>query len=172
MEKFTFTRKEKVYLLLAFFVLLTLFISSSMTYHQQKMSPGFINQKFGLLENIVGNWSIYYGGRWHNAALDGGQAGMTQFVLRKLAHFSSYFCLGLFGFLGIRRIFKINALAPIISWMMVLAFAALDEYHQYLTGDRTPSIHDVMLDGLGGLCAIVIAILIIWLIKKFTKKQA
>lgn len=51
-------------------VLLGLFISSSMTYHEQEMSPGFIHRHFPIIERIVGNWNIYYGGRWHNAVLD------------------------------------------------------------------------------------------------------
>lgn len=163
MPKFRFKRREKIFLGLALLVLLALFISSSMTYRQQEMKPGFIDTHLKFIEEIVGKWNIYYGGRWHNAQLDGGQAGMTQFMVRKMAHFASYFFLGLFAFLGLRRIFKIKWLAPLLTWLAAVACAAFDEYHQYLTGDRTPSIHDVMLDSAGALTAILICLLVIFL---------
>lgn len=161
MQKFTFTTKEKIFLILSLLVLIMLFASSSMTYHQQEMRPGFIHRYLGWLENIVGNFNIYYGGRWHDAATDGGQAGMTQFVVRKLAHFSSYFALGLFSFLGLKRIFRISWVAPILTWLAVIGLAAFDEFHQFLTGDRTPSVHDVMLDGSGVFCAIILCLLVL-----------
>ncbi len=84
-------KMKKIYLLLALLVLVLLFISSSMTYHQQEMKPTSINHHLSLIEELVGNWNIYYGGKWHNAYLDGGVASMTEFVIRKAAHFSSYF---------------------------------------------------------------------------------
>ncbi|MGQ5709232.1 VanZ family protein [Lactobacillus sp. PSON] len=170
MEKFKFTKFEKVCLILAFLVLLMLFISSSMTYHEQEMKPGFIHTHLHFIEEIVGNWNIKYAGKWHNAHLDGGVASMTQFVVRKLAHFCSYFLLGLFSYLGLRRVFKINWLAPIFIWFSSIAFAAFDEYHQYLTGDRTPSVHDVMLDGAGALTAIILCVVIIAIKNKLQKK--
>lgn len=166
MHKFKFTKEEKISLFLAFLVLLGLFVSSSMTYRQQAMKPAFINGHFSWLEKIVGGWNIYYGGRWHNADLDGGQAGMTQFVMRKMAHFASYFLLGLFTYLGLRRIFQIKKLAPLLTWLIVVALASFDEYHQFLTGDRTPSINDVMLDSAGALFAILLAVIFFYLRKK------
>ena len=170
MRNFKFTTREKVYLLIALLVLIMLFISSSMTYQQQEMKPGFINTHLHFIEEIVGNWNIYYGGRWHNAQLDGGTAGMTQFVVRKMAHFGSYFLVGMFGFLGLRKIFKLKWVAPVLTWFGAIALAAFDEYHQYLTGDRTPSVHDVMLDAFGALCGIVLCIIVIFIRKKLQKK--
>lgn len=169
MSKFKFTRKEKICLLLALLILLALFVSSSMTYHQQEMKPGFIHQHLHFVEDIVGNWNIKYAGKWHNAHLDGGKASMTEFVIRKLAHFGSYFLLGIFGYLGLKRIFKIQWLAPIFIWFSAIAFAAFDEYHQYLTGDRTPSVHDVMLDGAGALTGIVLCLIVILIKNKLNK---
>lgn len=170
MNKFHFTKKEKIYLILALLVLIGLFISSSMTYHEQEMKPGFIDTHFKFVERIVGNWNIFYGGRWHNSQMDGGVAGMTQFVLRKFAHFSSYFLLGMFGYLGLKRIFRISWIAPIAAWLASIGLAAFDEYHQYLTGDRTPSVHDVILDGAGAFCGIIVCLLIIWIRKEIKKK--
>lgn len=158
MNDFKFTKREKVYLLLACLILVMLFISSSMTYHEQKMKPGFIHTYLGWLEELIHKLNIYYAGEWHNVKTDG-SAGFTQFVVRKLAHFTSYFFYGLFAYLGLRRIFVIKWTGPIFVWFSSLAFAAMDEFHQFLTGDRTPTIHDVMLDGSGAFCAILLAVI-------------
>lgn len=170
MNKFHFTNREKIFLLLAFFVLLMLFISSSMTYHEQELHQSMLDRRFGWLENIVSNWNFVYGGQRHNVQLDG-RAGLAQFVLRKMAHFGSYFLLGGFGYLGLRRIFKIKWLAPILTWFIAIALAAFDEYHQFLTGDRTPSVHDVMLDGAGALTAIILVMLIGYFKNKIAVKK-
>lgn len=171
MQKFKFTNKEKIYLVIAGLMLLALFISSSMTYHEQEMKPGFIHTHLRFVEELVGNWNIYYGGHWHNAHNDGGVASMAQFVIRKAAHFGSYFILGMFSYLGLKRIFRLNWMAPIMSWLSVIGLAAFDEYHQYLTGDRTPSIFDVMLDGSGALLAIVLCVIITAIYHKINKKS-
>lgn len=172
MNDFKFTKHEKIYLLLALLVLIMLFISSSMTYHEQKMKPGFIHTYLGWVENLISKLNIYYGGVWHNVHTDGGRAGFTQFFVRKCAHFTSYFLYGLFAYLGLKRTFVIKWTAPIYIWFSALGFAALDEFHQYLTGDRTPSVHDVMLDGSGALLAIIIAIICIYISKKCKKNSA
>lgn len=172
MEKFHFTKREKLFLLLALLVLVFLFISSSMTYHEQELHDGTVSKYFGWLENMVAGWSFTYGGRLHNVQLDG-RAGLAQFVLRKMAHFGSYFLLGGFGYLGLRRIFKIKWLAPILTWLVAIALAAFDEYHQFLTGDRTPSVHDVMLDASGALTAIILVMLFLYLRNKYlTRKKS
>lgn len=46
---------------------------------------------------------------------------------------------------------------------MSLGYAALDEFHEMLTGGRTPLFQDVILDGIGALTGIL---LIIWLKRK------
>lgn len=171
MKKFRFTRKEKVWLLLSLLILLALFVSSSMTYRQQEMDSAVVNHRFGWLEPLIKNWNIYYAGTWHNRVADHGLAAFTQFFVRKLAHFGSYFLLGMFSYLGLRRLFVVRATAPFFVWFMTVAFAALDEYHQYLTGDRTPSVHDVMLDGIGSLIAIVICVCVFYFCKKLKKSR-
>lgn len=162
------TKREVIFIILMICILVGLFISSSMTYHQQEMKPGFIHQHFGWLENIVGKWNIYYQDRWHNAQADNGVAGMTQFVMRKIAHFGSYFLLGLFSCIGLDRIFK-KWSGPLFIWLGIIILAGVDEFHQMLTGDRTPSLWDVALDASGALLAIIICIIIYSIQKKKVK---
>lgn len=170
MKKFRFTTREIIFMCLMAVVLLSLFISSSMTYHEQEMSPGFIHKHFRFLENIVGNWNIYYQNRWHNAQLDSGIAGMTQFVMRKMAHFGSYFLLGFFSCFGLDRIFK-KWSGPLFIWIGIIILAGIDEFHQMLTGDRTPSLWDVCLDASGALLAILICIIVYSVRTKMIKNR-
>lgn len=73
--------------------------------------------------------------------------------------FFLFFLVGLFGYLGLKRIFKINWLGPLFIWLTVIGLAAFDEFHQFLTGDRTPSVHDIMLDGAGALTGILLCLI-------------
>lgn len=170
MQKFKFSKKEKLSLILALVVFISLFISSSMTYHEQKMSSTTIKTYFGFLEPILSHISIHYGGQIHSASKDG-LTNFTQFFVRKLAHFSSYFLLGLGLFAGIKRFFLNKVYAFIFVWPVIISLAVLDEYHQYLTGDRTPSVHDVVLDSAGALCGILLFLLYRLFIKKIHEKR-
>lgn len=171
MNNFHFSKYEKIALALAALVLLGLFISSSMTYNEQKLQPGFTNHYLKWLENIVGNWNIYYAGKWHNSLNDGGVAAMAEFVLRKAAHFGSYLLLGLFSYIGFRRLSRIRWIGVFSTWFFCVAMAAFDEYHQYLTGDRTPSVHDVMLDSLGSLTGIIIMLIVYYFVAEKRKQS-
>ena len=50
MKKTLLTKREIIFVCLMIAVLLGLFISSSMTYHEQEMSPGFIHRHFPIIE--------------------------------------------------------------------------------------------------------------------------
>ncbi len=76
-----------------------------MTYQQQEIHDNKINRYFGWLENIVAGWDFTYGGRIHNVQVDG-RAGLAQFVLRKMAHFGSYFFTRWFWLFRIKKNFQ------------------------------------------------------------------
>ena len=67
-----------------------------------------------------------------------------------------------FACLGLDRLFK-KWCGPLFIWLGIIGLAGLDEFHQYLTGDRTPSLHDVALDSAGALLAILFCIFIYWI---------
>ena len=82
-------------------------------------------------------------------------------AIRKLAHVTEYFILGLLLF----RAFRSDS-GNLKAWrwafyslFAVMLFAAGDEFHQSFVGTRTASIMDVGMDTLGGLlaqCAIML----------------
>jgi len=76
-------------------------------------------------------------------------------ALRKLAHVTEYFILGLLLF----RAFRSDS-ADVKTWgwafyslLAVILFAAGDEFHQSFEATRTASIIDVGIDTLGGFLA-------------------
>ena len=80
------------------------------------------------------------------------------FFVRKTAHFTEYFILGLLS----ARAFYSSA-NQILSrrWFacalaLVAIYALLDEYHQSFVPSRTSSIFDSLIDTSGGLTALII----------------
>ena len=82
------------------------------------------------------------------------------FITRKLAHFTEYAIL---GFLAARAFStsprpSIQRRWLLISLVLIVAYALLDEYHQSFVPSRTASVFDSFIDMSGGL----VALLVMW----------
>ncbi len=81
-------------------------------------------------------------------------------IVRKLAHVTEYFLLGLLLF----RAFKSDSTGPtvwrfaIYALAVVALYALTDEFHQTFVLGRTPSIVDVGIDTFGGFLAQCVSI--------------
>ena len=83
---------------------------------------------------------------------------MVHFITRKLAHFTEYAIL---GFLAARAFSTsprpaIRSRWFLISLILVVTYALLDEYHQSFVPTRTPSVWDSVIDMAGGLTALLV----------------
>lgn len=82
--------------------------------------------------------------------------------IRKFAHFAEYAALAFFAL----RAFSLSSIEFlqkyrfIVSFILVLLIAALDEFNQSFSAARTGSFQDVLLDSFGGLT--MLAILYFW----------
>ena len=80
------------------------------------------------------------------------------FLTRKLAHFSEYAVLGLLS----AREFARSANDFVqqhwfqVSFLLIVAYALLDEFHQSFVPSRTASIYDSAIDVAGGLTALLV----------------
>lgn len=154
------------YLAIAFLIMALLFWSSSQTYAEQS--------QIGLLEKLLhnqplkeslGKISFDYAGA--NVSVAGsGYFSFVEFFIRKGAHFFTYFVMGGAFFLGIFPKMNRYWLTALFSWLAATGYAGLDEFHQMLTGGRTPLFQDVFLDSMGALTGVAIALLIRFLKKK------
>jgi VanZ family protein len=84
--------------------------------------------------------------------------------IRKSAHFSEYF---VFSLLVLRAICAGHAGShlrwALVSILLVIGYAALDEFHQSFVPGRTALVTDVMIDACGGIVAQIVAgILLLW----------
>ena len=78
----------------------------------------------------------------------------SQFVIRKLAHFTIYTIAGIniYGFINTYDIKNKN---KVIGALIVgVIYAISDEIHQMFSGDRTPAVRDVLIDTCGILFGI------------------
>ncbi|KRL02712.1 VanZ family protein [Liquorilactobacillus capillatus] len=157
---------SNTYLLLALLIMVILFISSSMTYRQQTSVPfleRFLTNK--PFEVFLSQWSFHYA----NETISVSQVGyfkFLEFFIRKGAHFSIYLLLGASLAAGLGPRLKNKLLTIAIGTLSAIGYAALDEFHQMITGDRTPLFQDVILDGIGALVGVSCVVLFLLRHKK------
>ena len=149
-----------IYLIAALAIMGILFFSSSQTYEQQS--------QIGLLSRLLKNEpfkeslmsiNFSYAGNEISIAAKG-YFSFVEFFIRKGAHFFTYFALGISWFLILNKQIKSVLLASIVSWLSATGYAGLDEFHQMITGGRTPLVEDIMLDSIGALTGVVICLLV------------
>lgn len=152
------------------FVAALIFYFSSQTYQEQSvvpllraLLPGSPGEE--LLSNIqISYWdsviSIETKGYYH----------FIEFLIRKFAHLFLFGCLAVATF-RVLMLFRPKRIFPVVIWSLIFTgiYAAIDEYHQLLTGGRTPLVEDVMLDLTGAVIALIIYVpLFMW---RWRKKQ-
>ena len=86
---------------------------------------------------------------------------LVNHYVRKLAHFMSYFILGIllmnaFNISGIKGLKSV-----LIVFVLGLIYAASDEFYQLFVPGRSGEFRDVMIDGAGMACGILSYLLIL-----------
>ncbi len=85
---------------------------------------------------------------------DSAHHSLVVFVLRKIAHFSEYALLVALWVRALRsRLGLDRALAT--AYVITVAYAATDEYHQTFVGGRVGTPRDVLIDATGALVVAV-----------------
>lgn len=87
-------------------------------------------------------------------------------IVRKGAHMAEYTILGflLVGALEIRHL----AILWLVAWMLAIAYAGTDEFHQTFVPGRSGELRDVCVDGAGALIGVSVKI---WIEKMKLKKE-
>ena len=86
----------------------------------------------------------------------------TKYIVpvRKSAHFTLYFILGILVFLFVKDFTVINYKVVLISIIVVLLYSISDEVHQLFVPGRSGEVLDVMIDTMGGFISCNILYLI------------
>lgn len=80
------------------------------------------------------------------------------FIIRKLAHFTLYFILGIFSVIN----FKNDKDGLINALIICITYAIFDEVHQMFINNRSGEVRDIIIDSISSL----ISILLIYRIRK------
>ena len=156
----TSRKNGNFYLVVALIMMAALFYSSSQTYEQQSQLSNLTHWlKNQPLKDWLSRIRFDYAGSIVSIQ-HLGYFSFVEFFIRKAAHFTTYFILGGSLFLGLSAKLKAWWVVAPFSVFAALGYAATDEFHQMLTGGRTPLFQDVMLDGAGALCAVLLILLI------------
>lgn len=146
--------KKIIYLILIVLCMSTIYLfSNKNSTSSNSTSKKVVNSIVTVYENIT------------NKKINKGQlTNKLNYPIRKLAHYSVYFILGIF-------IYKLILLTKYkhkeaIALLLCFIYASLDEFHQLYVSGRTGQIKDVLIDTLGALTAITI----IYLLNKTRKR--
>ena len=95
---------------------------------------------------------------WLNPHISPATIVSIHFALRKIGHLTEYAILAALLWRGLRGTLAApSKMALALSTLlMAAAFAASDEYHQSFVPSRTASVHDVMIDCIGALLAVLL----------------
>ncbi|WP_456277496.1 VanZ family protein [Bacillus sp. AK128] len=134
-----------------------IFWFSSQPYQEQDVKPfltDFINEEW--VETGF-HWIEFDYAGYLVSVKHLGAASFIEFFIRKGAHFGIFFLLGFFTIRATLQTFLKNRVMTslITSGLFVFLYGVQDELHQHFTGDRTPLIHDVIIDTVGGIVGIL-----------------
>ena len=73
--------------------------------------------------------------------------------VRKLAHFTIYFLLGLLFISNLKEYSVLTKKSILYTIIFVFLYACSDEIHQLFVNERSGEILDVLLDTIGGSCS-------------------
>ena len=91
-----------------------------------------------------------------------------EWIVRKGAHVSEFFILGILTFRLVWRYFQTNpCIAFFLAGSLALFFAALDELHQYFVPLRQARVTDIAIDAIG----IGLALGIFFIMRKISEKN-
>jgi len=153
-------------LLVLIILLGVLFFSSGQTYEQQSIIPSLEKWLPGEpFASVLSNLHIPYWGTTISVD-ERGYYPFVEFLLRKSAHFF------IFGFIAtvIYLVLPKHLFRMMTAALLTLCIAIADEYHQSLTGGRTPAVQDVILDMAGAITFLIILRLIL-LLKRPKKRR-
>ncbi|NFU57017.1 VanZ family protein [Clostridium botulinum] len=104
------------------------------------------NGKSGLVINFITVLGIDVNGMFGK---------MTNFIIRKIGHFTEYFVLCMLIVFSLKNEVKNNK-KYIISIITTFLYACSDEIHQLFVPGKSGRITDVLIDTVGGIIAILI----------------
>lgn len=156
-------RKGAVFLLLSILWMAVIFMFSAQTGEVSHKQSGFLTD---IVRRLI------------PFELSESEMDTVTFIIRKLAHFTEYAILGALYFETVYYLVMYKKLMKKLYYKTVLLATALcmmyavsDEFHQYFTDGRSPSVRDVIIDTLGGFAGSMLVMLIICVAAKKKREE-
>jgi len=157
MEEKNTTLKKWIYRILAVLWMVVIFAHSAMDATDSSQESGVVVTF--ITEHFISGYEEMDAGQ---------QAKITDtvtLIVRKGAHMAEYAILGflLVGALEIRHLF----ILWLVAWILAIAYAGTDEFHQTFVAGRSGELRDVYVDGAGALIGVSVKI---WIEKMKLRK--
>ncbi|OEH92157.1 VanZ family protein [Bacillus solimangrovi] len=160
-----------IYWLPVFIGAAIIFSFSAQPYEKQDLKPTL--SKYIDEEQVAKRFEdvkVYYANK--EVSIEAlGTTKFIEFFIRKFAHFSVFFMLCFLIFRALNVTALKLGMKSLIALLVTGIYAALDEYHQSFTENRTPLIEDVLLDCFGGIVGLIVAIMMYHIIIPKIKKN-
>ncbi|OCA97547.1 VanZ family protein [Clostridium beijerinckii] len=95
---------------------------------------------------------------------------LTNFIVRKCAHFLEYMVLSLLAFNVFKLYFNIR-IVIFVTVVFVFFYACSDEIHQLFVLGREGAFRDVIIDTVGGITLILINLFRMHIVAKFNEDK-
>ena len=96
--------------------------------------------------------------------------GLTEYIVRKMAHFSEFAALGFFAAIVMRDIHIVRLPYVLNVFLFGILCAMTDETIQ-LFNDRSARVTDVWIDFCGSVCGCLVFLLLRWLWRTYKRKK-
>ena len=164
-------KKKTSWILPAVFALLVLVVMDLIFYFSSENGLQSTSTSNGVTKWIIG---IINPGYESMAAADkAAYFSKVAHYVRKAAHFSEYFLLGLFSSLLVVSLLELFGKKNVLFFLIPVGFsflyAVFDEYHQRFVGGRAAQFTDVLIDTAGAVVATAFVALIFYLVGKRRK---
>lgn len=148
------TVKDNIYLAIPFIIMILLFWSSSMSYETQSLESPLEQILAGRpFERFLSLFEFTYADSVVSVS-SSGYVSFVEFFIRKAAHFFSFFFLGFFWVLGLRKRMRDEWLVVVISILLCIGYATFDEFRQVFHPGRSGIMEDVILDTAGAVVGV------------------
>ena len=136
--------KKTLYVLLNIICLVTIYYLSSMNNKEtNSLSKGIVYKSIEIIEHIT-----------HKEYDKKSIVNRFNYPIRKCAHFLLFLLLGVCIYLLLNSFHIPHKI--LISIILSILFATLDETHQMFSLGRSPSILDILIDSIGSIVGVII----------------
>lgn len=144
--------KDKKYLLaipLVIWMLIIFLFSSQNAIKSESLSDSLVSTTIDIVVKVT---NIKVNTQEKEKIVDN-----TRLFVRKTAHFTSYFILGILAYLIFSNVNLPTKKVIFYTILLCFIYACSDEAHQLFSSGRTARILDVLIDTCGSMCACFIA---------------